>query len=445
MKKRALTDLNIQEILFNICQNEKTVTYMETNLTALRQDKNEIIQKQREIADFINNPELMSNIVRQLRHLNELKEQHKNEVKSAFKSRSYVYYSRNKNHLAALTDTIRPIIKHAEDCVNLYRHMPVYLKDFSYTSDLFIEFKQTLIKLTEGDAIKQLNSLLNVIKQMQEAKTNEHARILLCCETDSQFNKLSCRISDLIFEVNPGYTMRRVFSNKDETVLKRLRKNERKRGEEEFATAQQFISYSIRESLSHIMNLLSAFTRALQKPFERIQDGLPLYEFALSLTRHYKIQGLPFCFPKILEPGGQTLVKDGIEHKKMMMYDASTHHLSLLQNYALLQLFSQAGLPVAAEEAEVAIVSDIFVQLASGELVLGRFEEEAKEMAAICHTAQPYGLVFFHEVFQSTSFEEIAEPFAHIIKYLLNLRCKVVVVTHNNFLLDYNITQSTTN
>ncbi|MCL2285494.1 MAG: hypothetical protein FWC32_03925 [Firmicutes bacterium] len=439
MDKRAMEDLNIPHLLHEICPNEKVINHMEAYLRNLEQDKSVITERQREIADILNNQELVSILTRMIRRLDELKEQHKMERKSAFKSRSHATHSEKKDQLAAVMDSIPPVVRYAEECIKLYRDLPVYVKDFSFTSDVFIKFKELLIKTTEGEKIKQLLTFFNELKKLEVADVRHNSEFSITFAMDEKFNKLSCRISELIFKVNPILSRPRITMF-EPNFLKMLRRSETARRKEDFEKAEAFFSHSIKESLTYIADLIFMFTQNLQRPLERIQKDLPLYEFGLSLARHYKTRNIPFCFPRILDPGKQTRIKWQHETEPqplMIMFSGDgDEYFLFLQKYALLQLFAQAGLPVAAQEADVAIVSGLFVQFASSELILGRFEEEAKEMSAICSKIKPHGLVILHEVFQSTSYEEIAEPFTRIINYLSNLPCTVLVVTHNNFLAE---------
>ena len=440
MDKRAMEDLNIPHLLHEICPNEKVVNHIEPYLRNLEQNKDTITERQREFADVLNNQELVSILTRTVRRLDELKEQHKMERKSAFKSRSHATQSEKKDQFAAVMDSIPPVVRYAEECIKLYRDLPVYVRDFPFTSNEFTQFKELLIKITEGGKIKQLLSIFNELKKLEVTDVRHNSEFSITFAMDKRFNKLSCRISELIFKVNPILSRPRITLF-EPNFLKMLRRSETARRKEDFEKAEAFFSHSIKESLTYITDLISLFTQTLQKPLERIQKDLPLYEFGLSLARHYNTRNIPFCFPRILEPGEKTRVKWQHETEPqplMMMFNSDgNEHFMFLQEYTLLQLFAQAGLPVAAREADVAIVSGLFVQFASSELILGRFEEEAKEMSAICSNIKPHGLVIFHEVFQSTSYEEIAGPFARIISHMANLPCTVLVVTHNNFLTEH--------
>jgi len=444
MDKKALADLGIPNFLHDICPNEKTVNHVETYMRAMQQDKSIIVQRQREMADFINNQELMSIMVKHFRRIDELKDRHKKERLTAFKSLSYATHNSKKEQHTQVISNMNLVAKYAEECIKVYHDFPVYVRDLPFESAMFVNLKETLIKITEGEKSKRLMAFLNDFKTLASVDSRYLTKMSVAYKMNDDFTKLSCSISNLLFEFNPTAKKVKLWGNTKESAAKFFKKNEVQRKKDDFTRAEEFFSHTVMSGLNYLIDLLMQFIQFLQKPFEQIQRDLPLYEFAMSLVRHYKTQNMPFCFPKIvnpeLEPGEHTYAigSNNINASALMVFDGGgeADSYQLMQEYVRLQLFAQAGLPVAAEQAQVAIVSDIFVQFASSELVLGRFEEEAKEMSAICQQVKPNGLVFFHDVFQSATYEEVAEPFAQIIEWLVNMPCTVFVVTHNTFLAE---------
>jgi len=434
MDKNTLIDLNIPNLLLEICPDEKIVEAVMADLQALQQEKTAIIERQREISDFINNPELLSLLVRQIRRLDDLKEKHKTERLSVAKTRAQSALRSAKDQLGPVMSNIQLVVKHLEECIKLYSDLPVYLQDYTLASEFLVSFKKSLKKIIDSNTQKRLKDFAKDIQALQNSGAWHQSRVSVTYSMDDSLNKLSYHISQLLFDLTPASAGRWLLLQKSgDSVIKLLRRKEVKRKQEEFELAEDFFSYSIAGGLTHLMDMLSLFTQNLQKPFEYIQKNLPLYKFGITLAAHYKTRGTPYCFPKIVEPGGQTL---DIQPLTLLYGGDGADHFPVLQKHALLQMFAQSGLPIAEEQAQVAIVSGLFAQFSSNELVLGRFEEEVREMSAICHKIKPHGMVLFHEVFQSTAYEDIAEPFAQIIDYLINLPCTVVMISHNNFLVE---------
>jgi len=433
MDKHTLTDLNIPNLLLEICPDEKVVNAVVADLQTLQQNQTVIIQRQREMADFINNPELLSIMQRQVRQLDELKEQHRSERLAVAKSRAQSAHSAAKDQLGPIISNISLIVKQAEECIKLYNDLPVYLQDFAFTSDFLTVFKASLVKIIDNKTQMRFKAFVKDIQSLQSASSQHQSRISITYTIDSSLNKLSYCISQLSFDLAPASVRKRISFQKSDSILNLLRRKKNKRKEEEFEIAEAFFSYSIVGGLAYLMDILTQFIQNLQRPFEYIQKHLHLYKFGIALAVHYKTQSIPYCFPEIVAPGQQT----PNTHPLTMRYGGDgLDHFDVLQEYALLQLFAQAGFPIASEQTQVAIVSGLFAQFSSNELVLGRFEEEVREMSAICRKIKPHGMILFHEVFQSTAYEDIAEPFAQIIDHLIKLPCRVILVTHNSFLAE---------
>lgn len=95
-----------------------------------------------------------------------------------------------------------------------------------------------------------------------------------------------------------------------------------------------------------------------------------------------------------------------------------------LRSVGLMQLFSQAGLPIPAKSAEIPLYQQIFTHFSSGEKEFeagneaGRFEQEVREMASILDEIGEHGLILLNETFQTTAYEEGAEGLSHILRYL---------------------------
>jgi len=432
MDKHTLTDLNIPNYLLDICPDENTVKDVVADMQKLEQCPAAITQRQREMADFINNPDLLGILVRQIRLLDDMKEQHRAERLSAAKSRVQSAQRPPKEQLGPIMSNLSVIMKQAEDSIRLYSDLPVYFRDFAFTSDLLIDFKAALVKIISGDIQERLIAISKDIQMLYSAGARQQASILINYTLDDNLDKLHCQLSKLLYDSSPRAADQRIAFFKKDSILNILRSSSKQK-EEEFEIAENFFAYSLVIGLTYLMDLLAQFTLNLQKPFEHINRKLSLYRFGLALAARHKAHGTPFCFPQMLQAGEET---PGTVPLKVLYGGDGNDYFDFVQEQALLQLYAQSGYPIAGEEARIAVATGLFAQFPSNELMLGRFEEEVREMSALVKQIKPYGMVFFHEVFQSTAYEDIAGPFAEIVEYLIGLSCRVVVVTHNNFLVE---------
>ena len=451
MDKHTLTDLNIPNYLLEICPDENIVKDVVADMQNMLQCPQAITQRQRELADFINNPELLGILVRQIRQLDDLKEQHRAERLAAAKSRVQSAQRPPKEQLGPIISSLAVAMKQVKDSVRLYSDLPVFFRDFAFASDLFLGFKESLLKIIDSKTQERLNAIATDIERLHSAGPRHQARILINYTMDEKLDKLQFKLSQLTFDSSPKDAERRVFFFKSESILNILRSGSKQKGEE-FEIAENFFSYSLVIGLTHLMDLLSQFALNLQRPFEAINKKLSLYKFGAALAARHKVQGTAYCFPEILPAGVDTgtvpCLLRTMEDKEPSPCPGATGKLTVrfggdgndyfdfVQEQAILQLYAQSGYPIAGESARVAVVTGLFAQFPSNELMLGRFEEEVREMAALVKQIKPHGMVIFHEVFQSTAYEDIAEPFAGIVKNLLDMPCRVLVVTHNNFLME---------
>ncbi len=150
-----------------------------------------------------------------------------------------------------------------------------------------------------------------------------------------------------------------------------------------------------------------------------------LYDLYLLLTRHD---------PSTVVPNGFALNKDskGI----IIEGDNSSGKTVYLRSIASAYIFTQSGLPIPAESAQVALQNGIFLQTASAKNTLegsdgiGRFEEEVIELKETVNSAADGSLALFNEIFQTTDHSEGAEGLYHILEYLNRKGARWILVTH---------------
>lgn len=104
-----------------------------------------------------------------------------------------------------------------------------------------------------------------------------------------------------------------------------------------------------------------------------------------------------------------------------------------LRSIASAWYLAQSGLPVPAEKATVAILSDLLLLMAHAEEGVsryGRFETEAAELRALLDRVRPGAMVFLNELFQTTAYDEGAEGLYPILQCLTACGVKWLCVTH---------------
>jgi DNA mismatch repair ATPase MutS len=430
MDTQTIHGLNIPAALREINPDEKVINAVIADITTLRQDPQAITARQQEMADVIAHPDLLHILQRQADQLEAMKSRHNAERLSAAKSR--VYQNDAKNRLHPVIDNLYFIAKQAEECVKIYIDLPVHLRDMPFTSDFFNGFKNKLVKITAADTQQRLKSFVKDMQTLSSAAAQKQANITVAYTMHETFDKVSYRITRLLFDKTPASIGKGFWLHQRDNVLKLLRRNEMRRREDEFNEAEAFFSHSLAGGFTRLIDLLTQFIRNLQKPFDYIMQHLYVFKFGLSLAANCRAKGVACHFPIIAIPG-----QHGSPLPLTVRFAGDDgDSFTFVQHQALAQLLAQAGFPLpeylhGGQNTPISVVSGIFAQFASSELILGRFEEEAREMASLCRNIKPHGLVFFHEVFQSTAYEDIAEPFAQIVEFLLGLPCTVVVVTHN--------------
>ena len=107
-----------------------------------------------------------------------------------------------------------------------------------------------------------------------------------------------------------------------------------------------------------------------------------------------------------------------------------------LRSVGTAQLIAQAGLPVCADSARVAIRRGVYTHFSSAEEdftagdTAGRFEGEVRAVSAIMDVLTDGSLLLLNETFQTTAYAEGADAMAGILSVLPELGTKYIFVTH---------------
>ena len=114
-----------------------------------------------------------------------------------------------------------------------------------------------------------------------------------------------------------------------------------------------------------------------------------------------------------------------------------------LRSVGTMQIFAQAGLPIAAKSGKSALCSQVVTQFSEAEKYFdegneaGRFEQEVREISDMVDNLKPGAMVFLNETFQSTSYDEGASGLADILDYFSRNRIRWILVSHLKQLLNH--------
>lgn len=212
-------------------------------------------------------------------------------------------------------------------------------------------------------------------------------------------------------------------------------------------------------------DLFSKITKNLFDEFGGIPKELEFYETALLYNEAMRKKNIPSCLPEIntdrkthieslydlllcmtqlnvysvvpndvcIEPNTRGILIRGENNSGKTVY---------LRSVGTAQLLAQAGLPIPAKTAAVAVMNGISTQFAASEKEFasgneaGRFEQEVREISVMIDNNKPDSFVLLNETFQTTAYNEGAEGLYHILNYLSARGVKWILVTHLHELFD---------
>ena len=209
-------------------------------------------------------------------------------------------------------------------------------------------------------------------------------------------------------------------------------------------------------AMQSLADLAEELTAALFDRFLTVGRELSFYRSAMRYTAWLEEKGAHICFAevgddvtafeKLYDPLLlQTLEIGAITPNDLTPTSApglvtvgenGSGKTVWLRSIGLMQIFSQAGLPIPAEFARVPLYRQIFTHFSSGEKEFeagneaGRFEQEVREMADVLDEIGTDGLVLLSETFQTTAYREGSEGLSHILRYLAEGGNRWMLTTH---------------
>ncbi len=326
-----------------------------------------------------------------------------------------------------------------------------------------LSFFSSIVEAFEGCGIRSegLTALRDYARELLE---NESLRQIEEIASHFTYNtpedydfELCCRIGDALNCVSAEICSVSEREKKKNPLLSILSKKKKQDGTAETLSPEaKAVSLEILgEAMYRTDRLLSDITDSIYDSFYGISRELDFYEVALKYTDFLVQSSKPYCY--------SALTADGI--KASELYDLflltedrcevypndadftgyggvlirgknNTGKTTFLRSVAIAQLFTQAGLPVAARQASLPVFSGIYTHFSGAEEeftvgdVSGRFEGEVKAVAEIMDKLTEGGLVIFNETFQTTAYDEGSVAIEGILRAINKLGGRYIFVTH---------------
>lgn len=331
-----------------------------------------------------------------------------------------------------------------------------------------LSFFSSIVDVFEGFDItsKGLTALRDYARELLENKSLKEiediaSHFMYNSPEDYDF-ELVCNIGDALNCISAD--IRSVTRReKKNPILSILSKKKKQDGSVDVTTpdAKAYSLEILGEAMYRTDRMLCEITDSLYDSFYGISRELDFYEIALKYTDFLRDSGKPCTYPDITE--GQIRASELYDlflltEGKCEVYPNNadftgyngvlirgknnTGKTTFLRSVAIAQLFTQAGLPIAAREASLPIYKGIYTHFSSAEEefsvgdVSGRFEGEVKAVAGIMDNVTDGSLVILNETFQTTAYEEGSVAIEGILRALTALGCHYIFVTHLTQLFD---------
>ena len=223
-------------------------------------------------------------------------------------------------------------------------------------------------------------------------------------------------------------------------------------------SARDDISTLLATATEDIDRALTAVTDSIYSMLHGLGAELRFYEGALALMDSVRAGSLPLVYPEITESdcrctalrdmyllcegkSGDGIIPNDLElsgdiYGMIVRGGNGTGKTVFLRSVGTAQLIAQAGLPVCADSARVAIRRGVYTHFSSAEEdftagdTAGRFEGEVRAVSAIMDVLTDGSLLLLNETFQTTAYAEGADAMAGILSVLPELGTKYIFVTH---------------
>lgn len=215
------------------------------------------------------------------------------------------------------------------------------------------------------------------------------------------------------------------------------------------------------DSYDNLLDIVNSYIKTINFKFSYLSDELMFYKAAIRYCEYLKDKEIPSVFPEFCDHtdiknlrdlsliGGNCKASDIVpndfnskgNNAVLITGDNGSGKTVFLRSLYFALLFGRAGLPITAEFANMPLYNNIAIKFADSDTnissAVGRFEKEVVALADICNNIEADSVVFFNEIFQSTSYSEAENSLHGIIKALSKRKVKCILVTHLRGLLQY--------
>lgn len=442
--EKILYHLSLDRSFSYVCADAKKRERFLSVVSALTDDKEEIIYRQEIIKDFYYSSSLLEQLISMFMQFEELRISQKNAGKYEFR------LSATKT---ASSEASKNILQTQALCL---KRALLFVKGF-------------------GDLMGKYNIRSKGLKNFQNAcrklyETPEYSKLLTFC---SKYENFSANGSwDFKFSINDEGRISE-YELIDHRYIRVTDPEQKKKGFSLFKKAQETIypcspvdptrddfydSLAI-SALSDISKLFSDLSKQIFARFGSVFYELDFYDVALKYIHALSKKNVPYCYPtfsadkriRVQKLYDLYLLMSSSNPAKVIPNDFEMTNKSggllvfgnngsgktvYLRSIGTMQLLAQAGLPLPCETATITLFSQIATQFSEAEKEFcqgndaGRFEQEVRELAIMVDTLKAGALVFLNETFQSTAYAEGAEGLYYLLKHFLNLNIRWVLVSH---------------
>ncbi|MBQ8383322.1 MAG: hypothetical protein IJX47_08980 [Clostridia bacterium] len=434
--------LALRRLIDGLRLSKADADYFLRTLSAPLVQAEDITYRREILRDFSANPPLLGELDGVLDRLSKLRADHA-ELKR--EKRAILRSSRGE----AVPDTAKNLLQTAgltlKRCLLLLDTAGRILASCTLASEGLRRLRAELETVTSEETYSALLRLCTRMEQYSEVsgtalrlRLSEQGAIVACDLTDRQ------RIA---FRPPTAKKKRFLFAPKDTAAIPSASVDLRS------CLLQNDLRVAAIQSLADLADELTA---ALFDRFLTAGRELSFYRSALRYAAWLEEKGAPTSFAEV---GGQTLAFEKlydplllqtVELDQMTPNDLAPAETSgivivgengsgktvWLRSVGVMQIFTQAGLPVSAESACIPLYRQILTHFSSGEKEFevgneaGRFEQEVRELASVLDEIGTGGLILFNETFQTTAYKEGSEGLSHILRYLADSGNRWMLTTH---------------
>lgn len=426
LDRNTVNNLNLKNIVGELSINQQECQYVVEILSQLQQDPSDIVARQMTVQDFLDNGGLLNTLKRALEDVDSISGERQTIKRLTFNSGARIesdHRKKTRSTFGNIVDISGVLLR----CIRMYLHLGGVLGQYEFQSEYLNKLQAFFLGFTESEEFLQFEKDIQRLSDLEVGNSNISINIKLLKDVGKM---------QIFFDS---------VNNEDKKKSKGIRR----------ASEQELLENLTGVAMQNLCDYLHNVVAAMEKQLQHIRSQLRFYNFAMGYVGMLTRENLEFIYPEISDNYADTSVENMYsvyllaKHVKDIVPNSmkanritvlfggnNTGKTCYVCGVALAQIFAQAGLPLPAESGVICPVSDILSQFAAGEKDLGRFEEEVREMETILRKVDTKSLVIFNETFQSTVYEEIAEPYKDILDAMVEAGAHALVVTHNEPFID---------